>query len=191
MKVAVSQLICVLVAAPVFLGFSKAWEDYGDDPLSDKKEMNYFEFVGHYLTHSFSCIFDFHPDSSKDNEQCAFSFLFVLGYAFSILFFQIALAVLMQQRQTLLAKRTLAFAVPITVLAFCVGHLLMPNTISLTGLDGFEIVSLFFSTMGVGIYNWFDSHPNDPAARNPWYSTNANEKRRDTGVPHFHNSKMR
>jgi len=32
----------------------------------------------------------------------------------------------------------------------------MPNAIILSGLDGYEIVSLIFSTVGVGLYNWFD-----------------------------------
>lgn len=50
----------------------------------------------------------------------------------------------------------LAFTVPITVLGFVLGHVLMPSAILLAGLDGFEIISLIFSTMGVGIYNWFD-----------------------------------
>jgi hypothetical protein len=62
----------------------------------------------------------------------------------------------MQQRHSSTAKKVLAFTVPITVFGFVLGHLLMPNAILLTGLDGYEIVSLIFSTMGVAIYNWFD-----------------------------------
>jgi UDP-N-acetylmuramyl pentapeptide phosphotransferase/UDP-N-acetylglucosamine-1-phosphate transferase len=74
----------------------------------------------------------------------------------SLVCFQLSLGVLMQHRQSQLAKKVFAFTVPVTVVAFVLGHLLMPNAILLTGLDGYEIVSLIFSTMGVAIYNWFD-----------------------------------
>ena len=56
-----------------------------------------------------------------------------------------------------LAKRTLALAVPITLMAFWLGKILMPHTIVFPPLDGFEIVSLIFAAIGVFVYNWFDT----------------------------------
>ena len=57
--------------------------------------------------------------------------------------------------QTDLVRKTLAFAVPITVVAFIIGHLTMPITIGMTSLDGYELSSLFIATIGTALYNWY------------------------------------
>ena len=53
----------------------------------------------------------------------------------------------------------------------------MPNAITLSGLDGYEIISLIFSTAGVGIYNWFDEEENLVTAK-----TGTSQS-----VSHYHN----
>ena len=50
----------------------------------------------------------------------------------------------------------MAFAVPITVLAFIMGHIIMPFAVDMTVITAYDVTALIVSTTGCFLYNWTD-----------------------------------
>jgi len=164
-KVSLTQTVFALLVTPVVLAFSKAYENYCG-PLSAKDGMGYFEFLGLYFYNGFGCIFDFAPESiSHPAQQCSFSIIYVLLYCLALIAMHLFIEILMAHKQEDTIRKTMAFAVPITVVAFMVGHYTMPLAIGMTTIDPYCVVALIVCTGGCFLHNWTDE--DEEAKLNP------------------------
>jgi hypothetical protein len=83
--------------------------------------------------------------------------------------------ILMTHRQEKIIRKTMAFAVPITVVAFLMGVWTMPIAIGMTTIDAYDIVALLVATAGCFLYNWTDEDEEDLSLKereeetNPYY----------------------
>ena len=63
---------------------------------------------------------------------------------------------LMKNKQERIVRRTMAFAIPITVIAFIMGHIIMPFAVDMTVITAYDVTALIVSTTGCFLYNWTD-----------------------------------
>jgi hypothetical protein len=72
----------------------------------------------------------------------------------------------------------MAFAVPITVIAFLMGHVTMPVAISMTSIDPYDVTALLVVTGGCFLYNWTDEDEEE--------ATSIKEKEKESLPYYYH-----
>lgn len=80
-KISVAQLIVGICITPLILQISKQYEDYSENPkIDDAENMPLGKFISIYFSEGITCLFDI----DSPNNQCDYSFFYLIGYVFSL-----------------------------------------------------------------------------------------------------------
>jgi hypothetical protein len=153
-KVSLSQFLIGLLISPISVSMSKKYIDYSETTL-DPDNVSFGTFMGDYFSYGIVCVFG----STKHDEYCQLSFVFVLGYVLAIVTMQLTLANLMKAKEVKQARKSYSVMVPLTVLAF------LCASWSFTKVEGhrvyknntlYDFIAIPLATVGVFIYNVID-----------------------------------
>lgn len=87
-KISIAQLVVGIIITPFVLQVSKQYEDYSHNAaVEDPKNMPLWEFMGIYFDEGLTCLFQV----EDKEDRCNYSFLYLLGYVFSLFVLQLSL----------------------------------------------------------------------------------------------------
>ena len=87
-RISLAQLVVGVIITPFILQVSKEYEDYSDNPaINDPKNMALSTFMATYFREGLTCLFQL----NDNHDQCDYSFIYLLGYVFSLFVLQISL----------------------------------------------------------------------------------------------------
>ena len=93
-----AQLVVGIIITPFILQVSKEYEDYSETPaIVDPKNMALSDFMGIYFSEGLSCLFEV----DSPGEHCNYSFVYLLGYVFSLFVLQVSLTYVSSRLQFL------------------------------------------------------------------------------------------
>ena len=87
-RISIAQLVVGVVMTPFILQISKQYEDYSKNKqIEDPKDLPLGEFIRDYFSEGFSCLLELNDET----KECHYSFVFLLGYVFSLFVLQLSL----------------------------------------------------------------------------------------------------
>lgn len=88
-KISLAQLVVGVIITPFVLQVSKEYEDYSaNTEITNPKDIPLFEFMGDYFSEGMTCLFQI---EEKSTDRCNYSFVYLLGYVFSLFVMQLSL----------------------------------------------------------------------------------------------------
>ena len=87
-RISIAQLVVGIIMTPFILTVSKQYEDYSSNKQIDSpKDMPLSEFMKDYFREGFNCLLELNDETA----ECHWSFVYLLGYVFSLFVFQLSI----------------------------------------------------------------------------------------------------
>jgi hypothetical protein len=151
-KVSIGQFLIGVIITPIIVDIytSSSSESHGSTWYN----------IGKYLGDGFRCVTSFDENNKeKEIQGCSYSLFYIIGYTFSTFLTQVVLKALLERRRFSLIKKVFASAIVITISAFSLGYVAIPQDSYYDRIVPLDFACVILSMIGVFMYNWYEEKP--------------------------------